>query len=432
VVGLAFGDEGKGSAIDFFSRMLPTAVVGRFNGGPQAAHHVLTPGGREHVFAQFGSGLFVPGVKSQSLKAVYFDPLAALQEYHVLEGKGVRLAGRLHFSPECPIVTPFHQALGQLRELSRTHRHGSCGLGVGELFQDERAGSVVLRAGDLYRPDRRRLLGTIREHLKEKAMNLGSIDHPRARKAMDLFRDDLAFDYYISKIDEFLEMIDPPQRFPAPVIFEGAQGALLDRRYGFFPHVSVTDSTALHALNAYRLGIIRTIWTRHGPGPFPTEDERIVCPPDRYNGNNFWQGPVRHGWLDLVLLRYALSFLRIDALGLTCMDHAVDRDFFVNRAYQLPAGLTDAEEFFEINANGQAISIHQLPQSLMEQERLTKLLFHCRPVLEELPAPSRSGDVVEAPALVEYLFRETGKEVLFFSAGPTATGKTWRGPLIGT
>lgn len=430
MVGLAFGDEGKGAAIDFFSRLFPQATVCRFNGGPQAAHHVLTPGGREHVFAQLGSGLFVPGVKSMSLETVYCEPLAALHEYRILEDKGVPLSGRLRFDEQCPVVTPYHKALGQLRELARRNRHGSCGLGVGELWQDERGGLPVIRLADLKTTGRRELLIRIRSLLGEKARTIGRVDHPRAREALDLFCDEQAFDYYFNKIDEFLQTAEcAPVHVEPPVLFEGAQGALLDARHGFFPYVSVTDATQSNKLPAYRIGLIRAIWTRHGPGPFPGEDERIVLPEDRCNRTNFWQGPVRRGWLDLVLLHYALSFVQVDALGLTCIDHAQGQNYFLVRAYRFYSPATDAGEFFELDEKGEAIRIRRLPGTIAEQQRLTELLELCRPVLENHPAPVFDEGTGDSSGLADYLQKETGKPVVYFSAGPTALQKTWAGPV---
>ena len=137
VCGLGFGDEGKGSVVDFLcSPRLPSPArtVIRFNGGAQAAHNVLTADGRHHTFAQFGSGSFTPGVRTHLSRFVLVDPLALAAEAAHLASAGVPDAlDRLTVERDALLVTPYHQAANQTREAARGRdRHGSCGMGIGE------------------------------------------------------------------------------------------------------------------------------------------------------------------------------------------------------------------------------------------------------------------------------------------------------------
>ncbi len=135
VVDLGFGDSGKGLLTDFLARRTGASVVVRYNGGAQAGHNVVTSDGRHHTFAQFGAGSFVPGVRTFLSRHVIVHPTALLFEGRALEEKGVGdVFSRLRVSEAARVITPFHQAANRLRELARGEaRHGSCGVGVGEI-----------------------------------------------------------------------------------------------------------------------------------------------------------------------------------------------------------------------------------------------------------------------------------------------------------
>jgi adenylosuccinate synthase len=137
VAGLGFGDEGKGSIVDALTRKHQADLVVRFSGGAQAAHHVVTDDGREHCFAQFGSGTLA-GASTHLSRFMLIDPLALVKEAEHLKQIGVvDPFERLTIDPRAPIITPYHRAMNRLRELSRgRQRHGSCGVGIGELASD--------------------------------------------------------------------------------------------------------------------------------------------------------------------------------------------------------------------------------------------------------------------------------------------------------
>src|SRR5262249_9143254 len=135
--GLGFGDEGKGSVVDFLCsprRPDPARAVIRFNGGAQAAHNVLTADGRQHTFAQFGAGRFIPGVRTHLARLRRADPLGLGAEAGCLASARVPDAlARLTVDRDAPLVTPYHRAANRARETARGRdRHGSCGMGIGE------------------------------------------------------------------------------------------------------------------------------------------------------------------------------------------------------------------------------------------------------------------------------------------------------------
>ena len=144
VIGLGFGDEGKGSIVDFLVRKFKASHVIRFNGGPQAAHHVVLPDGIEHTFSHFGSGSFNTNVKTFISKEMVIQPLYLLREAEVLKLKGIKnIMDRIFIDQECFIVTPLHKMIGRILEVSRgQNRHSSTGLGVGQTFLDKESNSL--------------------------------------------------------------------------------------------------------------------------------------------------------------------------------------------------------------------------------------------------------------------------------------------------
>src|SRR5579885_2254273 len=152
IADLGFGDAGKGTITDFLTRRLVAHTVVRYNGGPQAAHNVVTPDGRHHTFSQFGSGMFLPWTTTLLSRFMLINPLNMLKEERHLSMLGVTNAfERTLIDRRSLVITPFHKAINRLRELARAdERHGSCGEGIGECMADALArGEAQIFAGDL-------------------------------------------------------------------------------------------------------------------------------------------------------------------------------------------------------------------------------------------------------------------------------------------
>jgi len=248
LVDLGFGDAGKGLLTDFLARRLGRGVVVRYNGGAQAGHNVLTPDGRHHTFAQFGAGTFVPGVRTYLSRYVVIHPTALLVEGDLLQQKGVGDAySRLRISAGALVITPFHQAANRIREMARGEaRHGSCGVGVGEAVEDAlTAPETALRAADLLQPPAlRQKLQAIREQKYHQIRPLCSaISDPLLSQELDIFTRDEILENWLAAIERIrqLELIAPDETLrewleeSEQVIFEGAQGVLLDARPASIP-----------------------------------------------------------------------------------------------------------------------------------------------------------------------------------------------------
>lgn len=331
-LGLGFGDEGKGTIVDWLARRARTPpLIVRWNGGPQAAHHVVTADGRTHCFAQFGAGMFVPGARTHLGPDMAIDPYALGAEAAALAEVGVGDArARLTIDPRAIVVTPWHAIVNQIRELVRGGaRHGTTGRGVAEA----KLGAHTLVAGQLTAIAD--ALGPVRGALialaEQLAAQPGAPEQARVLAARASARDlDAAFGEAVLAMAGVRITAAVPAA--AHVILESAQGALLDREHGFAPHVTpsrITRVAAEAALRALALagevevwGVLRAVHTRHGAGPFPSADAALTAQlPEPHNPDHGWAGRFRVGWFDAVLARHALACAGpIDRLAITCLD----------------------------------------------------------------------------------------------------------------
>lgn len=339
VVGLAFGDEGKGSWVDHLCRLHNIKTVVRFNGGAQARHHVTTEAGVTHGFAQFGSHSFIPGAKTMLSRYMLIEPVHLLLEADELMSKGVVVPlRRLYISSEAPIIPFTNVLLNQVTELARgNNRHGSCGLGIGLTQRDiDEGNKPVIRAGDL--KDRALVERKLREHYQLTLGELSVWEVAAETKPYKELIDNFGkfIEHYVNLYMEFAAKVQviPEAAFLStlrrqPVVFEGAQGAMLDQHQGTFPNCTRSTTTPKNALTLLkdavfdgqvtRHGLFRAYGTRHGAGPFPTEDEKLFVP-QCDNGTGEWQGVFRTGWFDTVLARTALGFSEVDEVVLTNLD----------------------------------------------------------------------------------------------------------------
>jgi adenylosuccinate synthase len=396
VVDLGYGDAGKGTVVDWLCARGPYTAVVRFNGGAQAAHNVVTADGRHHTFAQFGSGTFTPGVVTHLSRFVMVDPLALAAEADHLAAAGVGDAlERLTVDRDALLTTPYHRAANRARETAV--RHGSCGMGIGETAAYALAFDDAPRVGDCRSPIAlRRRLTRLRDRLFDE---LGPLDVPAVADCAE------AFAAFAGRVrltgDGFLAAL--LRRGPA--VFEGAQGVLLDERFGFHPYTTWSRTTFANAAvllaeagtGGRRLGVTRAYLTRHGPGPFVTEDPTLDRP-EPHNRHGRWQGAFRTGHLDAVALRYALEVCGgADELAVTHLDAPAP---LICTAYDIGDRITPATD-------------------LAGQERLTARLLAARPRYAEA-----------GPDPAETIERALGVPVTIRSYGPTAADKSPAEPLF--
>lgn len=386
VVGLGYGDEGKGSIVDFLTEYVGSKDIIRYNGGPQAAHHVVF-NGYTHCFSQFGSS-FNKDVDTYLSKYMLVDPFALEVEEKSLREKGITDGfKRLYIDKDCVIITPMQKLVGRMRELSK--QYSSCGMGVGETVRDN---GNSLKMVDLQ--DERILqkkldflwrvkLDHAEQLVEDNPCNLkiksyyNMIDNRNMVQLSNLYRG----------LGDRLHIISDYD-IPSQSIFEGAQGVLLDVKHGFSPYVTKTDATLANACalvgKGKRLGVLRAYSTRHGAGPFVSEDLELTHRiPDLHNGTHEWQGKFRIGWLDILASRYALEVVGgVDSIALTNLDRLQDiKHIKVCTLYEY-TGDKNIDGFFDYEIiNGKKI-IHKIIVQEKTQE-LTNILFECEPIYTE-------------------------------------------------
>lgn len=341
VAGLAFGDEGKGATVDFLTQIHNAGLVVRYNGGSQAGHNVVTSDGRWHTFSQFGSGTFHPGVKTHLSEYMLVNPENMMRENAHLHELGIHDAiERLTVSEDCLIITPFDRAINHLLEESRgENHHGTCGHGVGRCRSEHlKHGDKVLFAGDLKDKEKtRKKLLFIQQEAKELS---DFILKAYPLLAADPFIDggEAAINICCDRYHDWERIVRVVHRRQLKylleetdcTIFEGAQGVLLDENYGTAPYNTWTDTTFNNALKLleecnyrdkkYKVGVLRSYYTRHGEGPFPTEEKTISFPEPHNNGSG-WQGKFRFGYFDFRALNYAMRICGgVDFFALNHLD----------------------------------------------------------------------------------------------------------------
>lgn len=350
VAGLGFGDEGKGTITEYLAAREKAHTVVRYNGGAQAAHNVVLSNGKQHTFSQFGCGTF-QGARTHLSRFVITNPLHIGAEAHHLKELGIHNPyDLLTIEEDALVVTPYHVGTNRIKELLRQRhnfsgRHGSCGMGIGETVSDSlKYPNHSIRVKDLKPENLSGLLGKLR-FIQEKKfeefleVNLGNslemksaiayLNQPVRDVAKGLIHS--AVDINIVSNDYSKELIDKNKDHA--FVFEGAQGVLLDELWGFHPYTTWSNTTFNNAfdilpndsnLEITKIGIIRTYLTRHGAGPFPTEDSNLLNR-DVHNKEHAWQGKMRCGHIDMILLRYAIDILGgIDYLAVTHMDRSTD------------------------------------------------------------------------------------------------------------
>lgn len=314
VIGLGFGDEGKGVTVNSLCHSLSNPLVIRYSGGQQAGHTVTLENGISHTFASFGSGS-LKDIPTYWSKYCTFDPISFDKEANVLIKKGFKPT--VYIDKKSPVTTPYDIVYNQ-KNLS-TRGHGTCGAGVGATFERE-ANQYSLLAGDiLFESVLKAKLELIREYYK--------LDVKKTVWFLECCN-------MLRYSKRFIFVDEMPKGFIN--IFEGSQGLLLDQNIGFFPHVTRSNTGTRNILEMghepYLYLITRAYQTRHGNGPMTNLNlpHNIKDNPFETNTYNDFQGNFRKSLLDLDLLKYGIErddYIRKTEnkeLVITCMDLVKD------------------------------------------------------------------------------------------------------------
>ncbi len=410
VVGVQWGDEGKGKIVDVLSERFE--VVARYQGGNNAGHTVVV-GDEKVVLHLVPSGILRKGKTCVLGNGVVIDLGELIQEMDQLERLHVSFEGHFYISRRAHLVLPYHKMLDVASEQRAAKKIGTTGRGIGPAYVDKMA-RVGMRVGDLYNP------GLFRERLCQNLAEKRA-QYPENRTLAALEPDRVFADHlrYYDRIQPFLTdsgwILDRLMREGKSVLFEGAQGTLLDVDLGTYPYVTSSSATAGGACTGTGvsparidgvLGICKAYTTRVGEGPFPTELLDSIGEHIRTRGQEFGATtgrPRRTGWFDVVGVRYAVRVNGLQALALMKLDVLDEVD---------PIRVCTGYRY-----QGEVLT--ELPSE-------TDVLAVCEPVYEEHPGWRQStvGTVEEEklpPACRRYLRRLeelSGVPITVISTGP--------------
>ncbi|GAB2198631.1 adenylosuccinate synthase [Sessilibacter sp. MAH4] len=411
ILGTQWGDEGKGKIVDLLTEQV--ALVARFQGGHNAGH-TLVIDGKTTVLHLIPSGILREGVKCLIGNGVVLSPEALLKEISELEAKGVPVRERLLLSPACPLILPFHAALDQAREIARgADKIGTTGRGIGPAYEDKVA-RRGLRLGDLLDMETfADKLKTVLEYHNFTLENYFKVE-PISFEDTLLKAKDWA-EQLKPMVADVTDMLHVARENNENILFEGAQGSLLDIDHGTYPFVTSSNTTAGGTATGsgfgpryldYILGITKAYTTRVGSGPFPTELSCEIGEHLGTKGHEFGATTGRKrrtGWFDAVAVKHAIRINSISGICLTKLDVLDGLE-----TVKICVGYQDA--------NGKEIGI---PFDAKGWENV-------KPVYEEMPGWSETTfgakTVEELPqAALNYIARLeelTGTTVDIISTGP--------------
>jgi adenylosuccinate synthase len=320
IIGIGFGDCGKGIATDYLCSQSSNPIVIRYSGGQQAGHTVYF-NDNSHVFSNFGSGT-LRGIPTYWSKYCTLDPVGVVNELGILLQKGIN--PKLYIDAKCPVTTDFDKLHD--KKYQKKTNHGSCGVGVGSTIKREEM-KYSLTFFDLFYPS------ILRERLS-KIANFYNVKYDTTR--------------FVNACSELIKSLHIELTHNLPdsfddYIYEGSQGLLLDMDYGFFPHVTRSNTGTKNILKMCEQPdiflITRAYQTRHGNGFMTNENipHNIKLNPNETNIKNEYQGEFRRSLLDTDLLLYAINkddYIRNDknkSLIITCLDHIENEHRFTHK-----------------------------------------------------------------------------------------------------
>ena len=329
VIGLQWGDEAKGKIVDLLTRDYD--IVVRYQGGANAGHTVVLEG-QVYKLHQIPSGVFSPGVMNVIGPGVVLNPPIVLQEIDSLKERGIALSDSLRISDRLHVVFPWHIAEDKVTNANPVAGEsiGTTNRGIGPCYRDKYGRSYAIRLGDLYRPDFREKVAGIVEVKQRLLAQLGSDDMLDAGLICDEFSGHAARlkPYVADTTNDLLDALEAGKR----LLFEGAQGAMLDIDHGTFPFVNSSNSSVVGVCAGSGvparwikkvIGVVKGYTTRVGGGPFPTELADQTGQRIRDLGNEYGTTtgrPRRCGWFDAVAVRYAARLSGADALAIMMID----------------------------------------------------------------------------------------------------------------
>ncbi len=324
VMGLQWGDEGKGKAIDYLAGDYDSVV--RYQGGHNAGHTIYS-NGKKVVLHLLPSGILTPGSVSVIAKGTVINPLSLIEEIKEVEALGLS-CDNLVISGDAPVILPFHQQLDEISEASRYVKIGTTKRGIGQCYEDLTARRAVFMR-DLVSDSFEDKLKPLSEYYNNLARVWGSKPVDETSYIKEYIEAGKFLKKYVKDTTWLLNRLNNDGK---NILIEGAQGVLLDVNHGTYPFVTSSNPTVGGIFTGTGLshkavdkvtGICKAYTTRVGEGPFPSELKGDLEEELRAKGNEYGATtgrPRRVGWLDLVALKYAVMVNGVDTLFLTKLD----------------------------------------------------------------------------------------------------------------
>jgi adenylosuccinate synthase len=376
VIGLQWGDEGKGKVVDILAEQCDMVV--RYNGGSNAGHTVIvdnplladqTAGSTKPASGRFALHLLPSGSVRQNVScvitnAVVVDPEVLIEEIENLKQQDLTLDGRLFISENAHVVLDYHKKEDQLREESLgKHKIGTTVRGIGPCYADKVGRSYAVRMGDFR--DLKELKAKLQAIVSYKNKVFVAVYNAEPTSADDIFN---KCKIYAEKLLAFTadttELLHQSVTQGKSILFEGAQGTLLDIDHGTFPYVTSSNSSGLGMPVGCGLpakvvdefvGVAKAYTTRVGAGPFPTEQENETGQYIRDKGNEYGTTtgrPRRCGWFDAVAVSYAVNIGAIDSVALMHLDTLSGlKELKICRAYREPNHESRETTWFPANTS---------------------------------------------------------------------------------
>jgi adenylosuccinate synthase len=410
VVGSQWGDEGKGKITDFLAQ--EADVIVRYQGGNNAGHSISF-GGKNFALHSIPSGIFDPAKLSIIANGVVFNPQAVLEELKYLQDAGVDTSG-LRISDRAQVLFSFHKTIDELQENARgAAKIGTTKNGIGPAYVDKYMRSG-LRVADLL--DKEYLTKRLTEIVEEKNLIFTKLYDAPAIEAAPLIEEYYGYGQQLKRyVMDTSYQIDKELKKGKKVLFEGAQGVMLDIDHGTYPYVTSSNPIAGGATTGAGvgpskiqevLGVCKAYTSRVGEGPFPTEQINEIGDKIREIAHEYGVTtgrPRRIGWFDAVVMRHAARVSGLTKLSVNCMD--------------VFSGFETVKICVAYKLHGETIKYY--PASLQD-------LYDAEPIYEELPGWSEDitnvGTLEELPQnALNYLNRLselTGLEIATFAVGP--------------
>ena len=411
VIGLQWGDEAKGKLVDILTPRHDYVV--RFQGGANAGHTVVV-GNEVYKLSLLPSGVITEGVTSVIGNGVVVNPAKAIEELDELISRGVEgLDRNLKISDRAHVIMPWHFAEDRALDSNTTDGEniGTTQRGIGPCYRDKVARSHAIRMGDLYRDHLRERIEFIvkaKQPVLEAMALGGSVDQLDAAAIFDQYREfaDRLKPHICDTTDMLLTAAETEKR----ILFEGAQGSLLDVDHGTYPFVTSSNSSGVGISTGsglparyvnHTLGVVKAYSTRVGGGPFPSEQDNAAGEHLREKGREFGtvtQRPRRCGWLDAVAVRYTARLGGVDAIAIMLVDVLSGLDELkICTAYEIDGERTTAFPS-HVDDLRRVECIYETMPGWKEE------VTTCR-TIEELPAEARAyldrvSELVERPVSI--------------------------------